>query len=76
MGEGLVFNQPATQKCLEAANYKTLSGEEKKKSLGEGSAFISSSRCRVIQELKILSSAARHCTRQAKLCVLMEKVSA
>ena len=26
-----MFNQPATQKSLEAANYKTLSGEEKEK---------------------------------------------
>jgi hypothetical protein len=28
-GEGLVFSQPATQKSLDAANYKTLRGKDK-----------------------------------------------
>ena len=70
-----MFNQTATEKSLDGANYKIL-GDEKNKSLGEGSVFISSSRSRVNQKLKILSCAARHCTVQAKLCVLMEKVSA
>ena len=45
-----MFNQAATQKSLEAANYKTLSGDEKKTSLGEGSVFISSGRCRANQK--------------------------
>jgi hypothetical protein len=52
-GEGLVVQQTATEKSLDAANYKTL-GDEKKKSLGEGLVFISSNRSRVNQELKIL----------------------
>jgi len=54
MGEGLVFNQTATEKSLDGANYKTL-GDEKKKSLGEGFVFISSSRSRVNQK------ACRYC---------------
>jgi len=54
MGEDLVVQQTATEKSLDSANYKTL-GDEKKKSLGEGAVFISSSRSRVNQKLRILS---------------------
>jgi hypothetical protein len=49
-GRAWCFNQTATEKSLDGANYKTL-GDEKKKSLGEGFVFISSSRSRVNQKL-------------------------